>query len=349
MGKTTLVREIQKEIKDTVYLNCDEPDVRLALSEKTSTEMKAYLGDKKLIIIDEAQRVSDIGIALKLMVDNFPETQIIATGSSSFDLSNKISEPLTGRKIEYHLFPFSLLELKEVYSQREIDLLISEMMIFGMYPEIVFSGLSLKEKKTNLSSLAFSYLFKDILAYQNIRNPEILEKLLQALALQVGSEVSYNELSVLVGIDKKTVESYIRILEKAFIIFRLRPFSRNIRNELKKMRKIYFYDNGIRNALINNLNPVTLRQDVGGLWENFVIAERIKYNLNKGVDKNNYFWRTTSGQEIDYLEEIGGEISAFEIKYQKEKIKMPKAFREGYPSASINVVNRKNYSKFLMS
>lgn len=347
VGKTTLVREIGKKYSKTVYLNCDEPDVREALTGKTSTELKSYLGNQKLVIIDEAQRVPNIGITLKLLVDNFPEIQIVATGSSSLDLSNKTKEPLTGRKFEFYLFPFSVTELKFVFNQTEIDRLIPEMTIFGTYPEIILGNFSQKEREINLKNLAFSYLFKDLLAYQNIKNPEVLEKLLQALALQIGSEVSFNELALLLGIDKKTVESYVRILEQSFVIFRLAPFSRNIRNELKKMRKIYFFDNGIRNALINNLNPLNLRQDTGGLWENFMLSERIKHNSAKGRDVNSYFWRTTAGGEIDYLEERKGEIRAFEIKYQKEKIRIPKAFLNGYPSAKIKVINRENYLDFV--
>ncbi|MBI5414705.1 ATP-binding protein [Candidatus Peregrinibacteria bacterium] len=345
VGKTTLVKEIQKKFpKDSEYLNCDEPDVREALTNKTSTELSSFLGKKKLIILDEAQRVKNIGLTLKLIVDNFPEMQIIATGSSSFDLSNEISEPLTGRKNEFYLFPLSLSELSGIYSEREIDRIIEQRIIYGMYPEIVESGLSAKEK---LKSLAQSYSYKDVLAYQNMKSPEILEKLLQALALQIGNEVSYNELGALIGVDKNTIASYIQILEKAFIIFRLSPFSRNIRNELKKLRKIYFYDTGMRNALINNLNPLHLRQDQGALWENFMISERIKYNLNSSQDPNVYFWRTREQQEIDYIEESQGILSGFEFKWKKDTWKIPKVFLEAYPESSVHLIHRTNYQSFL--
>lgn len=341
VGKTTLVGKIQKKfVQKSIYLNCDEPDIREAFSNKTSTEIKSFLGDKKLVILDEAQRIKNIGLTLKLMVDSFPEMQIIATGSSSFDLSNQIIEPLTGRKYEFYLYPFSLEELKEIYSDLEINRILEQRIIFGMYPEVFFSG---KEAEGKLKSLARSYLFKDVLQFQNIKNAEAIEKLLQALALQIGNEVSYNELAQMIGIDKNTVASYIRILEQAFIIFRSRPFSRNLRNELKKMRKIYFFDTGIRNALINNFNPVNLRQDIGALWENFIISERLKYNRNNDLEKNIYFWRTREGKEIDYLEEEGGKLNGFEIKWSENKYKIPKLFLETYPGSSIFLINKKNY------
>ncbi|GAF88241.1 unnamed protein product, partial [marine sediment metagenome] len=259
VGKTTLIKEMQKNYFDkSIYINCDEPDMREALTKKTSTELKSFIGNNNLVLIDEAQRVKNIGITLKLIVDNYPKIQVIATGSSSFDLSNEIVEPLTGRKYEFYLFPFSLEELKEIYSEIEINRIIENLTIFGMYPDIV---LQKDDTAGLLREITKSYLYKDVLQYQNIKNPEVLEKLLQALALQIGNEVSFNEIARIIGIDKKTVSSYISILEKAFIIFRLKPYSKNLRSELKKLRKIYFVDTGIRNAIINNLNPFNLRQD----------------------------------------------------------------------------------------
>lgn len=341
VGKTTLVKEIQKKYpNDSTFLNCDEPDIRAAFANKTSTELKSFLGNKKLVILDEAQRIKDIGLTLKLIIDSFPEIQIVATGSSPFDLSNQIAEPLTGRKYEFHLYPFSLEELTAVYSVLEINRILEQRIVLGMYPEITFSG---KESEDKLKSIARSYLYKDILQYQNIKNAEAIEKLLQALALQIGNEVSYNELAQMTGVDKNTVASYIQILEKAFIIFRLRPFSRNLRNELKKLRKIYFFDTGIRNALINNFNPLSLRQDTGVLWENFVISEKIKQNSNNNSEKNVYFWRTRERKEIDYLEESGGKIRGFEIKWLEEKFKPPKLFLETYLGSEVELINRKNY------
>lgn len=345
-GKTTLVREIQKkETVKNIYLNCDEPDVRAALTDKTSTELKSFVGDNKLVILDEAQRVKNIGLTLKLLIDNYPEIQIIATGSSSFDLSNEIVEPLTGRKIEFYLYPFSLEELRSVYSTIEIDRLLESKMIFGMYPGISFES---DQTKTNsLKSLAKSYVFKDVLQYQKIKNPEVLEKLLQALALQVGSQVIYGEIASLIGMDKLTVANYIRMLEQAFIIFRLPPFSRNLRNELKRTRKIYFYDNGIRNALINNLNPLDLRQDAGALWENFMIGERIKYNSNNSHDTSLYFWRNLQRQEIDLIEDFQGKIAGYEFKWKQRPGKVPVSFSRAYPDAKVEMVSKEKYSSFV--
>jgi len=346
VGKTTLVKEIIKKYPDdSLYLNCDEPDIRASLSSRTSTELKAFLGNKRIVVIDEAQQVKDISISLKLIVDNFPDVQVIATGSSSFELSDRLSEPLTGRKVEFTLYPLSLEELSSVYSQIELDRLLKTRIVNGMYPEIVLNS---ENTDVNLKSLAFSYSYKDVLKFQNIKNPEILERLLQALALQIGNEVSYNELSSLIGIDKNTVSNYIRILEQAFIIFRLQPFSRNLRSELKKLRKIYFYDTGIRNALINNLNPVELRQDTGAIWENFVISERIKLLRNNGIDKNFYFWRTKQKQEIDLIEEVGGQLSAFEIKWSKDRFKPSKVFIQTYPDARLFLISSNNYRESLL-
>ncbi len=347
VGKTTLVKTIlqnQTKIK-TAYFNCDEPDVRENLTGKTSTELKSFLGDSELVVIDEAQRVKNIGLTLKLLADNYPQTQIIATGSSSFDLSNEIVEPLTGRKIEFYLYPFSLGELKDAYSKIEINRMLENRMIFGMYPDVVFE--SDQAKSESIKELAKSYVFKDVLQYQKIKNPEILERLLQALALQIGGQVIYSEIASLVGTDKVTVANYIRILEQAFIIFRLPPFSRNARNELKRTRKIYFFDNGIRNALINNLNPLSLRQDAGALWENFMISERIKRNRNIGRDANLYFWRTLQRQEIDLIEDCQGSLSGFEFKWRPRPGKTPIAFSRAYPDAEVKMISKENYGNFV--
>jgi len=344
-GKTTLIREVQKNHPQaSKYLNCDEPDIRRQLTNVTSTQIKELIGDSKIIFIDEAQRIENVGLTLKLMVDNFPEKQVIATGSSSFDLSNKISEPLTGRKYEYYLYPFSLEELFSSGQQIEIQRLLETRIIFGMYPNIVNH---LDRAKANIKEIAKSYLFQDVLQYQQVKNSDILQKLLQALALQIGQEVSYSELANSLNIDKKTVGRYVDLLEKSFVITTLKPFSRNLRSELTKMKKIYFWDTGVRNALIQNLNPLSLRQDTGALWENFLIIERLKYNLNHSLEKNIYFWRTWEQREIDLIEETGGKLHGFELKWGKKRSKCPKSWKVAYPESTYEVINQDNYLPFV--
>ena len=345
VGKTTLVKELQKKYSaDSFYLNCDEPDVRSSLANATSTEIKNLIGRKKVVFIDEAQRIINIGITMKLMVDQFPNVQIVATGSSSLYLSNEIVEPLTGRKYEFQLHPLSLAELKQKYSKIELDRILEKRIVMGMYPEI--------EEKQDvdhilLKNLSSSYLYKDVLQYQDIRRPELLEKLLVALALQIGQEVSYNRLSNSLGVNKQTISNYIDLLEKSFVIFRLTPFSRNLRNELTKLRKVYFYDTGIRNALINNINAFRLRQDVGQLWENFMISERRIQNDNNLNYVNSYFWRTHNRSEIDYIEEKGGRLSAFEFKWKPGRLRVPREFQSSYSDCPVKEISSKNYSEFI--
>lgn len=347
VGKTTLVKEIQKKFVDTaLYLNGDEPDVRTSLSDATSTALRAYIGGKKFVVIDEAQRVHNIGLTLKLLVDNFPDIQVLATGSSSFELANSIAEPLTGRAYEFHLYPFSVEELLGQYSPIEMSRLRERQLETGMYPAVVEA---LDDEPAAIAKmLASNYLYKDVLSFQNIRKPEILEKLLQALALQMGNEVSFTELAQLVGANKETVENYVRVLEQAFIVFRLPPFFRNPRKELSKMRKIYFWDVGMRNAIINNFNPMGLRPDVGALWENFLMSERLKFLSNHQYDHKNYFWRTTAGQEIDLIEEGGGHIRAFEFKWSSQKLPAkPARWAKEYPEAPFAVISPETYLEFL--
>jgi len=345
VGKTTLIKSIQKkDYQNSLFINCDEPDYRAILTDISSTELKEIIGSKNVVFIDEAQRVKNIGLTLKLFVDNFPEKQVIATGSSSLDLSDEIVEPLTGRKYEFQLFPFALSELEEKYSFLEIQRILENRIIMGMYPEIVKKS---DEAEILLKSLASSYLYKDVLQYQDIRKPELLEKLLTALALQIGSEVSYNELANLLGVSKQTVANYIQLLEKSFVIFHLSPFSRNLRNELTKLRKIYFYDTGIRNAVINNFNPMEMRQDVGQLWENFMISERLKQNAITGRQVNTYFWRTHQQQEIDYLEDAKGKLKGFEFKWKTGKYRIPKIFLKTYPGSEVQLISKNNFQDFI--
>ena len=347
VGKTTLVQHILKDHQDTgIYFNCDEPDIREIFSEKTSTEMKQYIWNKKLIIIDEAQRVKNIWVSLKILHDTYPDIQIIATGSSSFELANQINEPLTWRKKEFFMYPISFQELSQDISMIELDRSLEKRIIYGMYPEIIYSDVS--EQITNLKSLTESYVFKDILNFWKIKKSDFLIKLLQALALQIGSEISYNELSRLLWIDKKTVEKYIDILEKAFIVFRLSSLNRNVRSELKKSKKIYFYDTWLRNALINNFNVFSLRNDVWDLFENFLIVERMKFNNRNHLYKNTFFWRTTTQKEIDFIEEYQGKIYGYEFKYNSDSYKKHKEFIEKYENASIELINKKNYKSFIL-
>jgi len=346
VGKSTLLKSIQKEQnQDTLLLNCDEPDIRHMLENVTTDQIKALIGKNKLVMIDEAQKVEHIGLTLKLIVDGLNDVQVIATGSSAFELRNKTNEPLTGRKFEFNLFPFSIAEMVNHHGKLTESRMLERRLIYGLYPEVVNE---LGNEPENLLELINSYLYKDILAFQNIRRPDLLDKLLTGLALQMGQEVSYNELGQLIGVDKATIEKYIELLEKCFVVFRLSSFSRNLRNELKKSRKIYFYDNGVRNAILNNFSPLALRQDVGSLWENFMVSERTKQNSYNRDYRKNYFWRTQTQQEIDLLEEKDGILYAFEFKWnESKKSKLPQTFADAYPEHRFEVISPVNYLDFL--
>lgn len=346
VGKTTLLKEMFKEREQILFLNGDESDVRVMLEHPTSTALKAIIGDKKTLIIDEAQRITDIGLKLKIIIDNIPDVQVIATGSSSFELANKINEPLTGRKWEHKMFPLSFTELVRNNGLLEEKRMLRHRLVYGGYPDVVMNE---GQEKKILKELSEDYLYKDILAFDKIQKSDKLVKLLQALALQTGSQVSYNELGQICGLSSGTVESYIDILEKCYIVFRLGSFSRNLRNELKSSRKIYFYDNGIRNAIIANFNPVDLRNDIGALWENYIVSERIKANSYNGRFCNSWFWRTAQQQEVDYLEEEDGKLSAFEFKYNpKRAARAPLTFTKAYPEAGFKVITPDNVEDFLL-
>jgi predicted AAA+ superfamily ATPase len=346
VGKTTLMKQVLNFPNDTVlWLNCDNPDDRLGLQETTVSSLRSLIGDFKLVVIDEAQRVSNIGLTLKILADEFPEVQVLASGSSALELANSIKEPLTGRKREFQLYPISTQELCEHTSPREELRLLEKRLVFGFYPEVINHPADAQEALQEISS---SYLYKDILSLQEVRKPAILQKLLLALALQVGSEVTFNDLGNTVGIDKETAEKYLDLLEKAFVIFRLNSFSRNMRREIKKSKKIYFWDNGVRNAIINNFNSLELRTDKGALWENFLISERMKYLSYHRIYTNVYFWRTTTGKEIDWLEEREGKLFAFEAKWKPERrARLPLGFEEAYPNTEFRIVHRENYIDFL--
>lgn len=346
VGKTTLLRMLTADTdRKVVVWNCDEPDVRRKLAEPTSTQLGAETANADMVLIDEAQRVQNIGITLKLLVDNYPEKQVIVTGSSAIELSNSINEPLTGRKYEYVMFPFSTEELIKEFGATEERRMLERRLIYGYYPEVVnMAG----EERETLTNLVSSYLYKDIFSFQDVRKPEIVEQLLQALALQVGSEVSFNELGRLLGLTSITVQRYIDLLEKSYVVFHLRSFSRNVRNELKKSRKIYFYDNGVRNALIGDYKPLALRNDTGALWENYVISERMKHNAYSGFYGKSYFWRTQQQQEVDYLEDYDGVLHTYEFKWNSVKRpRLTETFVKGYPDHTFSVVTPENYQDFV--
>ncbi|MBK8920917.1 MAG: ATP-binding protein [Saprospirales bacterium] len=346
VGKSTLLAEIARESgKKVLFLDCDEHDDRQLLIDATSTALRASIGGAELVLIDEAQRVKNIGLTLKLFTDKIREVQVLVTGSSSFDLANEINEPLTGRKFEYMMFPLSTLEMIRHHGEKDERRLLLRRLLYGFYPEVLNAPGNAPQALRDISK---SYLFKDLFAFREIRKPELLEKLLRALALQMGNEVSFNELANTIGSDQLTVQRYLDLLEKSFVIFRLSAFSRNLRTELKRSRKIYFYDNGIRNALLNNFLPIDSRQDIGALWENFLVAERMKYLHYAGKFPNTYFWRTQLGDEIDYLEEQDGQIHAFEFKWNPSRsAKMPTAYAKTYPNSTFTVINPENYLGFV--
>ena len=350
VGKTTLLKNILTSVsseKKVQFWNCDESDVRQFLSEANSAKLKSFVGNSDFIVIDEAQRVKDIGLTIKLLHDSFPNVQLAVTGSSSLDLSNSINEPLTGRKFEYNLFPFSTNELVNHTSMLEEMRLLKNRLVYGFYPDVVNNP---GEEKEILTNIVNSYLYKDVFEFQDIRKSSVIEKLVQALALQVGSEVSFNELGNLLGIDTVTVQRYVDLLEKAYVIFHIRSFSRNVRNELKKSIKIYFYDNGVRNSVISNFSPVDLRSDIGALWENFLISERIKNNAYHNKHAKYYFWRTTQKQEIDFIEEVEQNLFAYEFKYNPKKVnsKCPVTFSNNYPNVPFDVITSENYMDFVV-
>ena len=348
VGKTTLLKKIiQEQHVDALYLNCDEPQTISALTNCNLKELQMIVGANKFVVIDEAQKVDNIGLTLKLIVDNMPEVQVVATGSSAFELRNCLNEPLTGRKFEYQMFPISSNEIYQSSGYIDLKGALETRLIYGSYPDILNHANDAREL---LRMLTDSYLYKDILATDNLRKPDVLDKLLRALAFQVGCEVSYNELAQIVGTDSKTVERYIELLEKCYIIFRLHGLSRNLRNELKKAKKIYFYDNGVRNAVIQQFAPLDIRNDAGALWENFFISERVKRNHYQQNYCNTFFWRTKSQLEIDYIEEQNGQMTAFEMKWNPKKANasIPESFLNSYDVKETVVITPDNYLDYLL-
>lgn len=348
VGKTTLAQKILEEFGENgKYLNCELASVETGLSVLEAEKIKSFLGDYKIIVLDEAQNIRNIGKVLKIIVDTYPKMQIIATGSSSFNLFQKISEPLTGRNFQFTLYPLSSDEIKENKDLFYLESKLENLLRFGGYPGVF--GLSEEDAKERLNEISSNYLYKDILKFEGLKKSSVIKDLLRALALQIGQEVSYHELAAKLGINRLTVQKYIDILEQAFIVFKLNSFSRNKRKEISKSIKVYFHDLGVRNSLIENYNPLEIRNDAGFLWENFCMIERKKYNEYNMNFANMYFWRTYDQKEIDLIEEREGKLFAYEFKWNDKKTKIPKSFLANYPDSEFKIIDKSNYWQFLCS
>ncbi|MDX2190162.1 MAG: ATP-binding protein [Bacteroidota bacterium] len=347
VGKTTICKDLLKNNLPSVYLNCERIQVKELLESKNIEQIRSFLGDNKLVVFDEAQKIKDIGLVLKLIHDTYPEIQIIASGSSSFELSNELNEPLTGRNIKFQISPISINELINHFGKMWMNDNLESLLRFGSYPDIVLRHES--EKMMLLDEIATDYLYRDVLMMDSVKNSDLLIKLLKALALQLGNQVSYNELANLLKTSVETIQKYIRLLEHSFVIFKLGTFSRNLRSELAISQKYYFYDLGVRNSLLQNYLPMSNRTDVGALWENFCVIERMKILSEKDTKANHYFWRTYQQQEIDLVEERNGKLLAFEFKYSENaKVKAPKLFLETYKEGAFVVVNKSNFLDTLL-
>jgi len=350
VGKTTLLKDYLAAINKTIKYKLDVGDdirIQELVSSINFSKIKDYIKGYEMIAIDEAQKIKNIGQGLKIMVDQFPGIKIIATGSSSFELSGQIGEPLTGRKITLTLYPVSQIELNNLYNNYELKSRLEEYLIYGGYPEVVASD-TVEEKKRILNEIVGSYLLKDILELEKVKGSKILLDLLRLLAFQIGNEVSLSELGKQVGLDYKTIARYLDLFEKSFVIYNLRGFSRNLRKEITKKSKYYFLDNGVRNAIIANFNPLELRDDIGKLWENFIISERIKKQSYKSIYANNYFWRTWEQKEIDFIEEREGKLYAYEMKWKPERIAPPRDWKTAYPNSEFLTISQDNYLPFIL-
>ncbi|MCK4912778.1 MAG: ATP-binding protein [Candidatus Omnitrophica bacterium] len=346
-GKTTLLNEILKSIKEKYLLvNGEDITVQEYLSSQSIEKLKSFVGDNKLLLIDEAQKIKNIGLNIKLLLDNVDMLKIVAAGSSSFDLAQQIGEPLTGRKYTLKMFPLAQLELNKIQNKIEVDSSLEQRLVYGSYPEVVLIKDNTK-RILYLKEIVNSYLYKDILELEGIRHSDKLVRLLQLLAFQIGKEVSFNEFGQQLGMSKNTVDRYFDLLEKSFVIFKLKGFSRNLRKEISKNPRYYFYDIGIRNTLINNFNSLSMRNDIGMLWENYIIIERIKKQEYLGINANNYFWRTYDQKEIDFVEERQGKLYGYEIKWSNDKHKLPKEWLETYKDSEFNIITKENYLTFI--
>ena len=347
VGKTTLCQKIIKKY-DGLYINCEKQSVKNLLFAGNPENIKSFIGSSQLVVFDEAQKIKNIGEILKLFFDTYPKIQILATGSSSFDLANRASEPLTGRKITFSLYPLSFFELNKQEDRSVLNDKLESFLLYGLYPDIVATASS-QEKRVKIDELAGDYLYKDVLEFENLKKSDLLMKLLQVLSFQLGSEVSQHELAKTLQTSSETIQRYINLLEKSFVIYRLKSFSRNLRSELNKKIKVYFFDLGVRNSVIQNFTPLEFRVDIDAIWENFLLNERIKFLQNKNKIVSQYFWRTYNQQEIDYIEEADGKISAYEFKWgSRKKFKKPLSFLESYES-DFKIINRDNFYSFLGS
>jgi len=349
VGKTTLLQDYLSKTNLKYKLDSGE-DIRVqeVLSSQDFPKLIEYAEGYELLAIDEAQKIKNIGQGLKIIIDHIPEVKIIVTGSSSFELAGQIGEPLMGRKTALTLFPISQIELNKLYNNFELKNKLEEYLIYGSYPEVV-SADSLSEKRKLLNEITNSYLLKDVLQLDKIKNSKILLDLLRLISFQTGNEVSLNEIAIQLGIDSKTVARYLDLFEKAFVVYNLRGFSRNLRKEITKKSKYYFYDNGIRNAIISNFNPLELRDDIGSLWENFLFSERLKKQEYQNIYSNNYFWRTWDQKEIDFIEERNGKLFGYEFKWNNKKTAAPpKDWKAAYPNSEFQIINKENYLDFLL-
>jgi uncharacterized protein len=350
VGKTTLVKELLAvEKRRSRFINADELIYREALASQDRRRLDELLGDAELLVIDEAQRVPEIGLNLKILIDNHPDVTILATGSASFDLASKISEPLTGRKLTFNLYPVSYAELAKTFGALEARAALERWLVWGGYPEIVTTTQpELRERL--LGELAGAYLYRDILELDGLKRSEKIVDLLRLLAFQIGQEVSIAELATNLSVNRQTVDRYLDLLEKVFVIFKVGGFSRNLRKEVTKNSRYYFYDNGVRNSLIQNYNPLALRADIGQLWENFLMIERLKANQYAGQIVNTYFWRTYDQKEIDLIEEHGGRLFGYEFKWKPEPMKTTtrRTFLDSYPGSEIRLISQEKFSDFLL-
>jgi len=346
-GKTTLVKRFLQDI-DEPYLLVSGEDITVQgyLASQSIEKLSAFVGASRLLVVDEAQKVPGIGANLKLIIDHIPDMRIIATGSSSFDLARAVGEPLTGRKTTLRLYPLSQLELGQIEQRHQTDANLESRLIYGSYPEVVLSNDN-RTREQYLKEIIASYLYKDVLELDGIRHSSKISRLLQLMAFQVGKEISYTELGTSLGMSKNTIERYLDLLEKAFVIQKLSGFSRNLRSEITKNSRYYFLDNGVRNALINNFNALELRNDSGELWENYLVIERLKRQEYLQEQSNNYFWRTYSQKEIDLVEEREGKLFGYEMKWGAARTKPPKEWLAAYPNASWQLINRQNYLELI--